>query len=78
MPRLSGAPNFRRVDGLDVNVYGVAQCTIQGIISVLDHLCKEPQRPSFLVKDVKLPTVVWTSLREGSINTKRLVMVSNI
>jgi len=67
VPRLSGAPNFRRVDGLDVNVYGVAQCTIQGIISVLDHLCKEPQRPSFLVKDVKLPTVVWTSLREAPI-----------
>ncbi len=29
-PRLTGAPNFRRVEGIDVNVYGVAQCTIEG------------------------------------------------
>jgi hypothetical protein len=30
LPRLNGAPNFRRVEGIDVNVYGVAQCTIEG------------------------------------------------
>lgn len=33
LPRLTGAPNFRRVDGIDVNVYGVAQCTIEGLAS---------------------------------------------
>jgi hypothetical protein len=35
LPRLNGAPNFRRVEGIDVNVYGVAQCTIEGFHSCL-------------------------------------------
>jgi hypothetical protein len=72
LPRLNGAPNFRRVEGIDVNVYGVAQCTIEGVVNLLDHLRTQPQRPSSLAAATpsdpsRPPTVVWTNLREEPI-----------
>lgn len=53
-PRITGAPNYRQVDG--ENIHGVAQPTVDGIKGVLDKVGAGPDQGG--------PTAVWTNLRE--------------
>lgn len=53
-PRISGAPNYRQIDG--ENIHGVAQPTVDGIKGVLDQVGKGPGQGG--------PPAVWTNLRE--------------
>jgi hypothetical protein len=54
---IDGAPNFRKVDGLQV--YGVAIPTIDGVQNVLKHLGANPGGEG---------KVLWINLREGSLS----------
>lgn len=56
IPQIPGAPNFRKVEG--VNVYGTGIPTLEGIRNVLAHLNCTPENPQ---------PVLWVNLREEPI-----------
>jgi hypothetical protein len=52
LPHLEGSPNYRKVDGANGHIYGVAIPTFTGVRSVLDHI------------KAKKNNVIWICLRE--------------
>ncbi|KAL6070801.1 Paladin [Balamuthia mandrillaris] len=58
LPHITGAPNFRKVEG--ASVYGVAQCTVEGVANILEYVQANYAKSAPC-------SFIWTNLREEPI-----------